>query len=187
LAEVSDSLDLGDIDAVLAAVFSKSNRYGETKNGATLSYSAESTEVSSDLGRVKKRKITAESASLGWGNISIGKGEITPLVSTARTEKTKSGKEVLVLGGLDNDNGKRYLAGFRQIDKTDGDIYVVVTGKNTAELSMAFTTSDSTILNPSFSAEAMGNSGSLVYIYFDDPGADSFSLGTTTATQTAEE
>jgi hypothetical protein len=187
LAEVTSSIDLSDIDTVLNATFKTENQYGETKNGATLSYSAESNEVVSDLGKLRKRKMNTDSASLGWGNISIGAVEIAPMVATARTVTTESGKEVLVLGGLDNDNGKRYMAGFRHIDKADGDIYVVVTGKNTAELSMAFTTSDGTILNPSFSAESMDNSGALVYIFFDKPGADSFNLSSASTSKTSED
>lgn len=172
LAEVKTISDLSDFDALIEAVCVDTNKLGSTKNGATLTYTSTNYTASSDLGDVKKTVLQAEAATLALGVITVGPKMLSYVIETASTRRTDKGIKVLSIGGVGNADGKEYVIVFHHEDKLDGDIYVAICGKNTAELSLAFSQENETIVNPTFTANPKkidSREGVLIQIGFAAP------------------
>ena len=106
------------------------NMIGRTKNGATINYTTNWYTAESDDGKAKKRKLTGESATIGYGNITWNGNTLSKLIATARTSETNS-KRTTKIGGISNDNGKRYLIRGVYKDGVDGDVRITGVGVNT--------------------------------------------------------
>ncbi len=172
LAEMPETVP-ADADAIISTFVKPENEFAGVKNGATLTYTPSTYTAEDDLGRFKKTIYTQEVAALALGLMTINSGVISKLVSTGRVSSTASGRQVIKIGGMNNDNGKSYIAIFEHIDKKDGNIYVILCGKNTAELSFAFGKESETVLNPTFTAEpGLDDDGTLIYIVMEEPKAD---------------
>ena len=105
-----------------AAIEIEGNLIGRTKKGATINYATNWYVAESDDGKAKKRKITSESASISYGNITWNSNTLAKLIATARvTEDATTNKRTTKIGGVANDNGKRYLIRGVYTDKVDGD------------------------------------------------------------------
>ena len=102
-------------------------------------------------------------AELKLGIFSWAPDALQKLVSTYRGQ-TVGNYKVHDIGGLENDDGVSHLVVFRQIDKKYGDLYVVIIGKNTAGLTLAFAKDGSTKLEPEFTAEPLNSTGALIRI-----------------------
>ena len=144
------------------------NLFSKVKEGCELEYTTDSYTEESDDGTVKKTRITKEDAKLRPGFIATNSDVIKKLVSTGRVEE-KEDRTIVKIGGLNNDNGKKYAVLFYHEDKTDGDIAVIIVGKNSAGLKLAFKKSAGSILNPEFIAEPQDNEGTLIQIVFFHP------------------
>ena len=92
---------------------------GRTKNGGTLNYSSTWTTAESDDGKSKRKKIVSESATISYGVITWNAKTIAKLVATARVSEV-SGKRKAKIGGVENDNGTRYLIRGVHKDKVAG-------------------------------------------------------------------
>lgn len=171
LAERPDSLDtdLADLDAMIAKYCVPQYEFGAVKNGATLSYSPTNYTASDDLGRYTKTIVQEEAVTLGCGLITVGADMLNALVDTARVEETTSKKKVIKIGGTANAKNATYLVVFEHLDSRDGNIYVIIAGKNTAELQFAFQPGTETILNPTFTAEGLDDDGTKLIIVMDKP------------------
>ena len=166
LAEKPTSLS--DIDTIIETYCKDDYEFAAVKNGATLTYTPTTYEAKDDLGRFSKTILTSESTTLACGFVTVDKDVLAKLVETGRVDTTTKGRQVVKIGGSGNANGKSYLIIFRNIDKADGDIYIIITGKNTAELSLAFSPESETILNPTFTAKPeLDTDGTQVIIVFD--------------------
>lgn len=138
------------------------NMIGRTKNGATINYTANWKTAKSDDGKAVKRKLTEESASISYGNITWNAKTINTLISTARTTESE-GKRKTKIGGVQNDNGIRYLIRGVHKDKVDGDIRVTGVGVNTGGWESVFSSDNETIVTPTFELEPlMDNEGTLL-------------------------
>lgn len=172
LMNVKDAGSLDDFDALITKVCTEDHKLGSTKNGATLTYTTTNYTASSDLGDVKKTVLQAESAALALGIITIGPKLLLYVIETADTRQTDGGLTVVSIGGVGNADGNEYILIFHHEDKLDGDIYVAICGKNTAELSLAFSQENETIVNPTFTANPKkinSRDGVLIQIAFADP------------------
>ena len=155
----------------VAALKTADNKFGATKNGASLEYSCETYETKSDDGKLTKTIYTEETVTLNLGTCGVMYDKLPQIISTARvTEDTTNKKTVVKIGGLANDNGKSYAVLFYQTDKQDGDVAVMIVGKNK---------NGETILEPQFKADAQDDDGTLGTVEFYDTNA------TVTQTQSA--
>ena len=60
--------------------------------------------------------------------------------------------------------GKTYVLLFVHEDKADGNVYVLITGKNTAGFKLEFKKEAATVIDATFTAEAMDNTGTKLVI-----------------------
>lgn len=137
------------------------NRLGRTSGGASLEYTPESYTAADDFGVVTKTIITKEEALLKLGICTFNGTTLEKLVSTARVT-TEASKRVVKIGGIGNDNGKSYVILFAHKDKKDGNINILIVGKNTAALTLAFAKDSETVINPEFKAEPQDDEGTLI-------------------------
>lgn len=146
-------------------------KFGHTKNGATIKYEKEVTELSDDYGRIKKTIINSEKVTMQFGVFGWNGRNIEMLVSTA--DATESGNlRTTEIGGIENDDGKVYVVCLHHIDKQDGDAWYMGIGKNTEGLELAYKQDDGTILEPTFACEPYDSQGRLLK-YIEEIGEDS--------------
>lgn len=143
------------------------NMIGRTKNGATINYNTTWYLAESDDGKAKKRKITGENMSIGYGNITWNGNTIKALVATARTTEA-NGKRTTKIGGIENDDGIRYLIRGVHKDKVDGDIRITGVGVNTASWEAAFSPTQETIITPTFELEPKLDDDGTLLIYEEE-------------------
>ena len=140
----------------------ESNMIGRTKNGATINYTTNWYTAESDDGKAKKRKLTGESATIGYGNITWNGNTIAKLISTARTTEENS-KRTTKIGGVSNDNGKRYLIRGVYHDSVDGDVRVTGVGVNTGGWESVYSPTQENVINATFELEPrLDNDGTLL-------------------------
>ena len=149
-----DLPDISDIEK-------EENRLGRTSGGASLEYTPESYTATDDFGVVTKTIITKEEALLKLGICTFNGDTLEKLASTARVT-TEGNKRIVKIGGIGNDNGKSYVILFAHKDKKDGNIYILLVGKNTAALTLAFAKDSETVINPEFKAEPQDDEGTLI-------------------------
>ena len=144
-----------------AEICVEANRLGYTKGGATLSYTETTYEEKDDLGCVRKIITTDEEAKLKLGLITWNGTTLTKLVDRGKTAE-ENGIRTTKLGGAGNAQGKNYVLCFHHEDKTDGDIWVMLVGRNTAGLSLAWATGAGTNIEPEFTAQPHDEDGTLI-------------------------
>lgn len=154
------------------------NRLGHTSGGASLEYTPESYTASDDFGIKTKTIIIKEEALLKLGICTFCGTTLEKLTSTARVTE-ENGKRIVKIGGIGNDNGKSWVVLFAHKDKKDGNIYILIVGKNTAPLTLTFAKDAETVINPEFKAEPQDDEGTLIQ-YIEE-------IGETTATASEEE
>lgn len=163
-------MDFADIEAVIEQYALPANEFAAVKNGASVTYTPTMYSASDDLSRFTKTITQDEVVTLGCGLITINSDVLNALVDTARVEK-KEKAEIIRIGGAGNAKGDSYLLIFEHLDAKDGNIYVVIVGKNSGELSFSFQKSNETILNPVFTAEGMDDDGTKMAIVMQKPEA----------------
>lgn len=149
--------------AEIVASCTPENRYGTTYNGATLTYTGEVYTEQDDMGYVTATVLTKEEVKLKLGAFSWNVDMLDKLVSTARVA-TEGDYKVARLGGLNNDNRESHIVVFEHVDKKNGNIYVILVGKNSNGLSMAWAKDSVTKLEPEFTGEPQDDDGTLVMI-----------------------
>ena len=155
----------------IATIETEENRLGHTSAGASLEYTPESYTATDDFGTVTKTIIIKEEALLKLGICTFNGSTLEKLVSTARVT-TEGNKRIVKIGGLNNDNGKSWVVLFAHKDKKDGNIYVLIVGKNTAPLTLAFAKDKETVINPEFKAEPQDDEGTLIQYIEEIPEAE---------------
>ena len=161
------SSSLPDISAICIDDY----KFGHTKNGATIKYEKEVTELSDDFGRIKKTIINSEKVTMQFGLFGWNGRTIEKLVSTASATES-GGKRVTEIGGIQNDDGKVYVVCLHHIDAQDGDAWYLGVGKNTEGLELAYKQDDGTVLEPTFTCEPYDGAGRLLK-YIEELGSDS--------------
>ena len=160
IAEFSGNMP--DAEA-LVAMCTTENQFGETKNGATLNYSATEHKEQDDHGKLMRVIVTEEEAKLKGGIFSWCPEMLTKLVRTGRMSTTGN-YNVLKIGGLNNDDGKQYIVIFKHIDPKYPPLYVAIVGTNSAGLQIAFARDNTSKLEPEFTALPCDDEGSLIYV-----------------------
>ncbi len=149
------------------------NKLGHIKGGATLEYSEETTEEKDDFGIVRKVVTTDETAVLKMGLITWNGETLQKLIDRCKVEE-QDGVRITKIGGVGNAQGKYYVVIFHHEDKKDGDLWIVVVGRNTAGATLAFAPDSGTQVEPEFTAIPHDEDGTLILMFEE--------IGTSTAT-----
>jgi len=137
------------------------NLLGLIQGGATVEYKPELYTAEDDLGLMSKTIITKEEVLLKSGIMTWNGNTLKKLCSTARVTEAV-GKRTVKIGGLKNNDGKKYVIRFVHEDVLDGDIRVTIVGSNQAGFSLAFTKDKETIIDAEFKAAPHDIDGTLI-------------------------
>lgn len=137
------------------------NMIGRTKNGGKVTYGATWTVAESDDGKAKKRKLVSETGTIGYGNITWNGRTLEKLLATA-TVTESSGKRTVKIGGVEKDNGLRYLIRGVHRDKRDGDIRITGVGVNTGGWEFNPQPDNPSVIDQAFELEPLDGDGTLL-------------------------
>ena len=155
MAEYSSSMPTKDTLCVDA------NLVGYIKGGASIEYTEETYEEKDDLGYVMKIITTNETASLKAGLLTWNGKTLEKLIDRS-TSTEASGIRTTKIGGKGNEKGGYYAVGFHHEDETDGDVWVMIKGRNTAGLSVTFSNEAGSLVEPEFRAFPHDEDGTLI-------------------------
>ena len=145
-------------------------RLGYVQSGASIEYTEETHVEKDDLGYVYKEITTEEEAILKLGLITWNGETLTKLIDRSKTE-IKDGRRITKIGGEGNAKGKYYVICFHIKDKQDGDMWVMIVGRNSAGASLAFAKDAGSKVEPEFRAKPHDTDGTLVLLIEQLPAA----------------
>lgn len=155
-------------------VITTGERLGEIKGGASLEYTTETKEDSSDLGRTKIVIISKEDVVLKSGVMTWNGKTLEKLCQTARVTKSVDNKKrTIKIGGLANAANKSYAVAFQYKGDGKKGLTVLIVGKNTAGFTVSFSSDNATVIDAEFKAQALDNDGTLVVIEETVPDTES--------------
>lgn len=137
------------------------NLLGYIKGGAALEYTEETYEEKDDLGIVSKIITTSEEAVLKCGLITWNGTTLKKLIDRCQSTEA-AGKRTTKIGGDGNKQGGYYAICFKHEDPTDGNLWVLIKGRNTAGLTLTFAADSGTVIEPEFKAMPHDNAGTLI-------------------------
>ena len=146
------------------------NLLGYIKGGAALEYTEETHEEKDDLGYVHKIITTNEEALLKCGLLTWNGTTLAKLIDRCKTTEA-SGKRTTKIGGAGNAQGGYYAICFHHEDKTDGDLWIAIKGRNTAGATLTFAADAGTVIEPEFKAMPHDEDGTLVELIEEIPAA----------------
>lgn len=139
------------------------NLLGYVKGGAELSYTEETYEEKDDLGYVSKIITTSEEALLKLGLLTWNGDTVKYLADRCKvTEDKTNGTRTIHIGGAGNAQGKEWAICFHHEDKKDGDLYILIRGKNTAGFTLTLAADAGTVIEPEFKALPQDDNGTLI-------------------------
>lgn len=144
------------------------NLLGYIKGGASLEYTQETYEEKDDLGYVSKIITTSEEAILKCGLLTWNGETLQKLVDRCGSTSA-SGKRTTKIGGAGNAQGKYYAICFKHEDKTDGNLWILIKGLNTAGFTLTFATDSGTVVEPEFKAMPQDENGTLIELTEEIP------------------
>ena len=139
------------------------NRLGYCKGGAELSYTEETYEEKDDLGYVSKVITTSEEAILILGLLTFN-GNTVKYLADRCTVTEASGKRTIHIGGAGNTQGKEWVICFKHEDKKDGNLWVLIRGRNSVGMTLTFAADAGTVMEPEFKALPHDDKGTLITI-----------------------
>ena len=137
------------------------NLLGYIKGGASLEYTEETYEEKDDLGIVSKIITTSEEAILKCGLVTWNGETLKKLLDRCQSTEA-DGKRTTKIGGAGNAQGGYYAICFCHEDKTDGNVWIVIKGLNTAGATLTFAADEGTVVEPEFKAMPHDEAGTLV-------------------------
>lgn len=146
------------------------NRLGYTKGGAAITYTEETYEEKDDLGYVSKIITTSEEAILKLGMLTWNGDTLKHLADRCSVTEA-SGKRTIKIGGAGNAQGKEWVICFKHEDKKDGNLWVLIRGKNTAGFTLTFAADSGTVVEPEFKALPQDDKGTLITLIEEIPAA----------------
>jgi len=146
------------------------NLLGYIKGGAALEYTQETYEEKDDLGFVSKIITTSEEAILRCGLLTWNGETLQKLIDRCQST-TASGKRTTKIGGQGNAQGGYYAICFLHEDKVDGNLWILIKGKNTAGATLTFATDEGTVVEPEFKAMPHDDAGTLIELIEEIPAA----------------
>lgn len=152
-----------------AILETESNLLGYIQGGASLEYKPKFQDVEDDLGLVQKTVLTQEEATLKSGVLTWCGKTLAKLSSTARVTES-NGKRTVKIGGIGNQDGKKYILRFVHEDAIDGDIRITIVGSNQAGFTFKFAKDKETVIDAEFKAAPMDGEGTKIIYEEDIPG-----------------
>ena len=146
------------------------NLLGYIKGGASLEYTQETYEEKDDLGFVSKIITTSEEAILKCGLLTWNGSTLQKLIDRCQVTEA-AGKRTVKIGGAANGQGGNYAICFHHHDATDGDLWILIVGRNTAGATLTFSKDEGTVLEPEFKAMPQDANGTLVQLIEEIPAA----------------
>ena len=140
------------------------NRLALIKRGASLDYTETTYTEKDDLGVAAKTITTEEEVKLKCGLLTWTGNTLGVLIDRSKVTE-ENGVRTTKIGGAGNAKGKYYVLVFHHEDKQDGDLWVVIVGRNTAGLSLTFAPDAGSTVEPEFTAKPHDEDGTLVVIY----------------------
>lgn len=144
------------------------NLLGYIKGGASLEYTQETYEEKDDLGFVSKIITTNEEAILKCGLLTWNGATLKKLIDRCGVAE-ESGKRTTKIGGQGNAQGGYYAICFKHEDKVDGNLWILIKGRNTAGATLTFATDSGTVIEPEFKALPHDDAGTLVELIEEIP------------------
>lgn len=144
------------------------NLLGYIKGGASLEYTQETYEEKDDLGFVSKIITTSEEALLKCGLLTWNGDTLKKLIDRC-SSTTASGKRTTKIGGQGNAQGGYYAICFMHEDKTDGNLWILIKGLNTAGATLTFAADAGTVIEPEFKAMPHDDKGTLIELIEELP------------------
>lgn len=139
------------------------NLLGYISGGATLEYKPTYYTAKDDTGVCEKTILTDEEVLFKTGVLTFNGETIGKLCSTGRVTDSSDGKtRTVLIGGVKNSDGKKYVLCFHHEDKIDGDIWVIIVGNNQSGFSLAFAKDKETVIDAEFKALSQDNDGTLI-------------------------
>ena len=142
-------------------VCKEENLLGYIKGGAALEYTQETYEEKDDLGYVSKIITTSEEAILKCGLLTWNGDTLKKLIDRC-TSTEASGKRTTKIGGQGNAQGTYYAICFQHEDNIDGNLWILIKGRNTAGATLTFAADAGTVVEPEFKALPHDDNGTLV-------------------------
>jgi hypothetical protein len=156
-------MDYADAMPEVADICKDENLLGYIKGGASLEYTQETSEERDDLGIVSKIITTTEEALLKCGLLTWNGETLTKLIDRCKTE-VADGKRVTKIGGAGNAQGGYYAICFAHEDKVDGNLWILIKGRNTAGATITFAADEGTVIEPEFKALPHDTDGTLIQL-----------------------
>ena len=144
------------------------NLLGYIKGGASLEYTQETYEEKDDLGFVSKIITTNEEATLKCGLLTWNGKTLQSLIDRC-TSTEASGKRTTKIGGQGNAQGGYYAICFMHEDKIDGNLWIMIKGRNTAGATLTFAADAGTVIEPEFKALPHDDKGTLIELIEEVP------------------
>jgi len=166
IAEFSESTGIPEVQTICTP----QNLLGYIKGGATLTYTEETYEEKDDLGFVSKVITTSEEALLKLGLLTWNGNTLKNLADRCKVTEAE-GKRTILIGGAGNAQGKIWVVAFAHEDKTDGNLWVVIKGKNHSGFALTFAVDSGTVLEPEFKALPQDEEGTLIKLIEEIPAA----------------
>ena len=146
------------------------NLLGYIKGGAALEYTQETYEEKDDLGYVSKIITTNEEALLKCGLLTWNGTTLKKIIDRCSSTEA-AGKRTTKIGGAGNAQGGFYAICFFHEDKVDGNLWVLIKGRNTAGATLTFATDSGTVVEPEFKALPHDDDGTLIELIEEIPAA----------------
>ncbi len=144
------------------------NLLGYIKGGASLEYTQETYEEKDDLGFVSKIITTNEEALLKCGLLTWNGQTLKSLIDRC-TSTESGGKRTTKIGGQGNAQGGYYAICFMHEDKIDGNLWILIKGRNTAGATLTLASDEGTVIEPEFKAIPHDDDGTLVQLVEEIP------------------
>ena len=144
----------------------ETNLLGLISGGAEVVYKPKFYEATDDLAIVSKTILTEEEVTLKSGVMTWCGNTLVKLCSTARSNDA-AGKRTVKIGGIANQDGKRYVIRFVHTDAQDGNIRVTIVGNNQAGFTLKFAKDKETVIDAEFIAAPHDSEGTKI-IYEED-------------------
>lgn len=159
IAEYDAATGMPDVKTICT----EENRLGYCKGGAELSYNEETYEEKDDLGYVSKVITTSEEALLKLGLLTFNGDTVKKLADRCTvTEDKTAGTRTIHIGGAGNTQGKEWVVCFFHEDKKDGNLWVLIRGRNTAGFKLTFAAESGSVVEPEFKALPQDDKGTLI-------------------------
>lgn len=142
------------------------NLLGLIQGGATVEYKPSFYEAKDDLGEVNKVILTNEDVTMKSGIMTWCGSTLKKICSTARITEA-AGKRTVKIGGIGNQDGKKYVLRFLHEDAVDGNIRVTIVGSNQAGFTLKFLKDKETVIDAEFKAAPLDGEGTKI-IYTED-------------------